>query len=277
MMGLHRPKYSLSGHKADRCLELRTRRFCALLEPGSGRHDRHVSKIEQGIHMIKLSGVTKVFAGSNGSFTALSNINLQLSAGEFIAVVGKSGSGKSTLLNMLTGIDHPDSGTAIISGTPVHTLGESRLATWRGAHVGIVFQFFQLIPTLNILENLLLAMDFVDVIPKPERTPRARKLLALVGIENHADKLPAALSGGEQQRAAIARALANDPPILVADEPTGNLDSKNANEIHALFRQFARDGKTVIVVTHEDVSASGYDRIITLRDGALVSDERGIA
>lgn len=227
--------------------------------------------------MIKLSGVTKVFAGSNGNFTALDNINLQISAGEFIAIVGKSGSGKSTLLNMLTGIDHPDSGTAIIDGTQVHTLGESRLATWRGAHVGIVFQFFQLIPTLNILENLLLAMDFVDVIPKQQRTPRARRILALVGIESHADKLPAALSGGEQQRAAIARALANDPPILVADEPTGNLDSKNAKGIHALFKQFAKDGKTVIVVTHEDVSASGYGRVITLRDGALVSDERATA
>ena len=224
--------------------------------------------------MIKLSGVTKVFAGNNGSFTALSNIELQLAKGEFVAIVGKSGSGKSTLLNMLTGIDHPDSGTAIINGTQVHTLTESRLASWRGTNIGIVFQFFQLIPTLSILENLLLAMDFVDVIPKPERTPRARKLLQLVGIEKHADKFPAELSGGEQQRAAIARALANDPPILVADEPTGNLDSKNANEIHALFKQFAKDGKAVIVVTHEDVSASGYDRIITLRDGTLINDER---
>lgn len=227
--------------------------------------------------MINLSGVTKVFAGSNGGFTALNDIDLQISAGEFVAIVGKSGSGKSTLLNMLTGIDHPDSGVAVIDGTRVHALGESRLATWRGAHVGIVFQFFQLIPTLNILENLLLAMDFVDVIPRQERTPHARRILALVGIEEHADKFPAALSGGEQQRAAIARALANDPPILVADEPTGNLDSKNASEIHALFKQFSRDGKTVIVVTHEDVSTAGYERIVTLRDGAVVSDERAPA
>lgn len=224
--------------------------------------------------MIKLSGVTKVFAGSNGSFTALDNIDLHLARGEFVAIVGKSGSGKSTLLNMLTGIDHPDSGTAVINDTTVHALDESRLATWRGANVGIVFQFFQLIPTLSILENLLLAMNFVDVISKQERTPRARMLLELVGIEKHADKFPAALSGGEQQRAAIARALANDPPILVADEPTGNLDSTNAGEIHALFKKLAKDGKTVVVVTHEDVSASGYDRSITLRDGSLVSDER---
>lgn len=227
--------------------------------------------------MIELTGVTRVFAGSNGNFTALNRIELKIAKGEFVAIVGKSGSGKSTLLNMFTGIDHPDSGAAIINGTRVHTLGESRLATWRGANVGIVFQFFQLIPTLSILENILLAMDFVDVIPKPERTPRARRILQTVGIEIHADKLPATLSGGEQQRAAIARALANDPPILVADEPTGNLDSKNANAIQVLFKQLAREGKTVIVVTHEDVSSSGYDRIVTLRDGELVGDERACA
>lgn len=224
--------------------------------------------------MIKLSGVTKVFSGSKGPFTALSNIDLHLAGGEFVAVVGKSGSGKSTLLNMLTGIDHPDSGTAVINDTMVHTLSESRLATWRGTHVGIVFQFFQLIPTLSIRENILLAMDFVDVIPEQERAPRAAGLLELVGIAMQADKFPAALSGGEQQRAAIARALANAPPIVVADEPTGNLDSKNSGEILALFRRLADDGKTVVVVTHEDVSASGYDRIITLRDGMLVRDER---
>lgn len=227
--------------------------------------------------MIKLLGVTKVFAGSSGCFTALSNIELQVAKGEFVAIVGKSGSGKSTLLNILTGIDHPDSGTAIINGTQVHTLSESPLATWRGTNIGIVFQFFQLIPTLSILENLLLAMDFVNVIPKQKRMLRAKGLLELVGIEKHADKFPAALSGGEQQRAAIARALANDPPILVADEPTGNLDSKNANAIHAIFKQLVKDGKTVIVVTHEDVSSSGYDRIVTLRDGSLVNNERIIA
>lgn len=224
--------------------------------------------------MITLSGITKTFAGNNGNFTALDNIELHLAAGEFVAIVGKSGSGKSTLLNMITGIDHPDSGKVIINGTPVHALGESHLAAWRGANIGIVFQFFQLIPTLSILENLLLAMDFVNVIPKLERSARARKLLESAGIAQHADKFPAALSGGEQQRAAIARALANDPPILVADEPTGNLDSRNAAAINALFKQFSRAGKAVIVVTHEDVSASGYDRIVTLRDGALFSDER---
>lgn len=224
--------------------------------------------------MIKLSGVTKVFEGSSGNFTALNNINLDLAAGEFVAIVGKSGSGKSTLLNILTGIDHPDNGSVFINGTLVHTMNESNLATWRGANIGIVFQFFQLIPTISILENILLAMDFVNVIPKQMRLLRARNLLELVGIEKHADKLPAALSGGEQQRAAIARALANDPPILVADEPTGNLDSKSASDIQELFKQLSNSGKTVIVVTHEDVSASGYDRIVGLRDGNLINNER---
>ncbi len=224
--------------------------------------------------MIRLTGITRIFPGSSGNFTALDNITLQFEKDTFAAVVGKSGSGKSTLLNMLTGIDHPDSGTVTINGTQVHDLDESRLATWRGANVGIVFQFFQLIPTLTIRENLLLAMDFVDAIPKRERSARANALLEQVGIAMHADKFPAALSGGEQQRAAIARALANDPPILVADEPTGNLDSRNASAIHALFRQLVKAGKTVIVVTHEEVSSAGYDRVVTLRDGVLVGDER---
>jgi putative ABC transport system ATP-binding protein len=227
--------------------------------------------------MIQLTGITKVFPGSSGNFTALDNITLQVDNDTFVAIVGKSGSGKSTLLNMLTGIDHPDNGTVTINGTQVHELNESQLATWRGANVGIVFQFFQLIPTLTIRENLLLAMDFVDAIPKRERSVRANALLEQVGIAVHADKFPSALSGGEQQRAAIARALANDPAILVADEPTGNLDSRNASAIHALFRQLVAAGKTVIVVTHEEVSAAGYDRIVTLRDGKLVGDQRRMA
>jgi putative ABC transport system ATP-binding protein len=154
-------------------------------------------------------------------------------------------------------------------------LDESNLATWRGANIGIVFQFFQLIPTLSILENLLLAMDFVNVIPKRERRQRAESLLTQVGIAQHGEKLPSALSGGEQQRAAIARALANNPPILVADEPTGNLDSKTAHAIQTLFVDLVGDGKTVIVVTHDSVSENGYDRIITLNDGAVVGDRRG--
>lgn len=223
---------------------------------------------------IQFRQVSKWFESAAGRFEALKSISLKIDQGEHVAIVGKSGSGKSTLLNMLTGIDHPSQGAMTINSIEIHTLNESRLAKWRGENVGIVFQFFQLIPTLTILENLLLAMDFVNVIPKKERQQRAEILLAQVGIAQHADKLPAALSGGEQQRAAIARALANNPPILVADEPTGNLDSKTAEAILALFVQLVGNGKTVIVVTHEKVSDSKYDRIITLNDGVVFGESK---
>ena len=223
---------------------------------------------------IQLKGVSKWFETAAGRFEALRDISFNIDGGEHIAIVGKSGSGKSTLLNILTGIDHPSRGTVVINYTEVHSLHESQLATWRGKNIGIVFQFFQLIPTLSIRENILLAMDFVNAIPKNERKKRAEGLLKQVGISEHADKLPAALSGGEQQRAAIARALANDPPILVADEPTGNLDIKTAEAIQKLFTYLAGTGKTVIVVTHEDVSHSNYSRVISLSDGAVVGDQK---
>ncbi len=225
-------------------------------------------------NFIQFNQVSRWFESASVRFDALKNIDLHIEQGEHVAIVGKSGSGKSTLLNMLTGIDHPSQGTVKINSTDVHTLSESRLAEWRGKNVGIVFQFFQLIPTLTIAENILLAMDFVNVILGRERTKRAETLLAQVGISQHADKLPDALSGGEQQRAAIARALANDPPILVADEPTGNLDSKTTEAIQRLFADLVKNGKTVIVVTHENISNSGYSRIISLSDGEVVSDRR---
>jgi len=224
--------------------------------------------------MIELQGVTKTYPGAGGGFTALNRVDLKFGSGEYAAIVGKSGSGKSTLLNMLTGIDHPTSGTVVINGTDVHTLGESELATWRGRNIGIVFQFFQLIPTLTVLENVLLAMDFVNVIPSGERRERAQLLLGQVGIAQHRDKLPSALSGGEQQRAAIARALANNPPILVADEPTGNLDSQTTQIIQGLFEQLADAGKTVIVVTHDNTASVRFERVITLRDGAVARDQK---
>lgn len=227
--------------------------------------------------LIELSEVSKQFFSESGSVSVLRNITLAVARGEYIAIVGKSGSGKSTLLNMLTGIDHPSRGTVRISSTDVHTLDESRLANWRGRNIGIVFQFFQLIPTLTVAENVLLAMDLVDAIPTRERAGRANALLAQVGIAQHSDKLPSALSGGEQQRAAIARALANDPPILVADEPTGNLDSKTTEIILQLFSDLVRAGKTVIVVTHEKGSTAIYDRIITLQDGAIAGETGGIS
>jgi putative ABC transport system ATP-binding protein len=223
---------------------------------------------------IQFSQVSRWFESASGRFDALKEVDLHIEQGEYVAIVGKSGSGKSTLLNMLTGIDHPSQGTVKINSIDVHTLSESKLARWRGKNVGIVFQFFQLIPTLTIAENLLLAMDFTNVIPGGERTKRAGALLAQVGISQHADKLPAALSGGEQQRAAIARALANDPPILVADEPTGNLDSKTATAIQGLFAGLVKKGKTVVVVTHEDISDSEYSRVISLSDGSVVGDRK---
>ncbi|MBI4972216.1 MAG: ABC transporter ATP-binding protein [Candidatus Omnitrophica bacterium] len=223
-------------------------------------------------NFIQFNHVSRWFESASGRFDALKNLDLNIGQGEHVAIIGRSGSGKSTLLNMLTGIDHPSQGTVKINSTDVHTLNESSLAEWRGKNVGIVFQFFQLIPTLTIAENILLAMDFVNVIPGRERTKRSGELLTQVGISQHADKLPAALSGGEQQRAAIARALANDPPILVADEPTGNLDSKTTEIILNLFAELVGAGKTVIVVTHEKVSETKYNRVITLKDGAIIDD-----
>lgn len=221
---------------------------------------------------IVLEAVSKRYTSGGVDFHALREIDLEIMQGECVAIVGKSGSGKSTLLNILTGIDSPDSGTITINDTDVHALNESRLASWRGQNIGIVFQFFQLIPTLTIRENIVLAMDLVGKMPKGKRAEWAMALLEQVGIAGHADKFPSALSGGEQQRAAIARAMANDPPILVADEPTGNLDSQNAAGIQQLFAEQVRSGKTVLVVTHEQELSGMYDRMVTLKDGQIVED-----
>ncbi|MBL4887520.1 MAG: ABC transporter ATP-binding protein [Flavobacteriaceae bacterium] len=224
-------------------------------------------------NILSLQNVTKTFQTKERTFTALNTVNLTINKGEYLAIVGKSGSGKSTLLNMITGIDHPSQGTIKVNGTYLGQMDESKLAAWRGKNVGIVFQFFQLIPTLTIAENLLLAMEFVNIIPKSNRAQRVIDLLTQVDILDHANKMPAALSGGEQQRAAIARSLANNPEIIIADEPTGNLDSKTANAIHKLFKFLADSGKTVIVVTHENSSELRYDRIITLSDGKIITHE----
>jgi len=227
--------------------------------------------------MIEVCDVCKSYDGLSGSFRALRHVSLRFERGEHVAIVGRSGSGKSTLLNMLTGIDHPTQGHVVINGIDVHRLSESASARWRGRSVGIVFQFFQLIPTLTILQNLLLAMEFVGVVARKERLARARELLTKVDIAEHGDKLPNALSGGEQQRAAIARALANDPPIIVADEPTGNLDSYSADAIQRLLHQLAAAGKTVIVVTHDVQASARFARVVTLRDGRVDSDRRSDA
>ena len=221
--------------------------------------------------LIDLRQVVKTYTSSAGSFTALKGIDLQIDSGEFVAIVGKSGSGKTTLINVLTGIDRPTLGEVFIANTPVHKLDEGQLAAWRGANLGIVFQFFQLLPTLTILENVRLPMDFGYRYTSAEREERALCLLDLVGIAEHAYKLPSHLSGGQQQSAAIARALANDPKILVTDEPTGNLDSRTAEQVFTLLSNLAADGKTILMVTHDNDLAKRASRVVMIKDGEIVS------
>ena len=219
--------------------------------------------------LISMSCVSKQYAAGAQTLFALRDVSLDIAAGEFVAVIGKSGSGKSTLINLLTGIDTPSSGTIRVATTAVHELDQERLARWRGAQVGIVFQFFQLLPTLTAAENIMLPMDLCGTYPARERRGRALELLAELGVADQADKLPSALSGGQQQRAAIARALANDPPLIVADEPTGNLDSRTAEDVMAFFALLGERGKTVVMVTHERDLERYSARSVTLADGAL--------
>jgi ABC-type lipoprotein export system ATPase subunit len=222
--------------------------------------------------LIELRKVFKTYESAAGRFTALKGIDLRVDAGEFVAVIGKSGSGKSTLINMITGIDRPTSGEVVVAGTPVHTLTEGQMAVWRGTHLGIIFQFFQLLPTLSLIENVMLPMDFAALYTPRERHERALRLLDQVGLADQAYKLPSSVSGGQQQRAAIARALANDPPILVADEPTGNLDSKTAMAVFALFEELVESGKTILMVTHDNDLARAVTRTIVLADGEIIEE-----
>ena len=222
--------------------------------------------------IIELHQTAKTYETPSGPFIALRDISLRIQAGEFVAVVGKSGSGKTTLLNVLAGIDRPTSGSISVNGTRLDSFSESKLAEWRGRTIGLVFQFFQLLPTLTVAENVMLPMDFVEIVPAAERRSKALELLERVGIADQSDKLPVTLSGGQQQRAAIARALANDPPILMADEPTGNLDEATRTSVLELFAKLNAEGRTVIVVTHER-DISGYtDRQVTLVDGRVAND-----
>lgn len=227
--------------------------------------------------LITMSRVHKRYGVAAASFHAVRDISLTVREGEFIAVVGKSGSGKSTLINLLTGIDTPSSGEIWVGTTAVHTLNQEQLSIWRGRQIGIIFQFFQLLPTLTIAENVMLPMDLCHTCAAAERRPRALALLRKLGIEEQADKLPADLSGGQQQRAAIARALANDPPVLVADEPTGNLDSATSEDVMSLFAALAKEGKTVVMVTHERDLGRHFTRTITLVDGAIAGQQRASA
>lgn len=223
-------------------------------------------------HLIELRQVGKTYENAAGTFVALRDVNLRIDPGEFVAVVGKSGSGKSTLINMITGIDRPTAGEILVGDAAVHKMTEGQLAVWRGRNLGIIFQFFQLLPTLSLKENVMLPMDFANKYTLKERDERAMYLLDQVDMADHAHKLPSAVSGGQQQRAAIARALANDPPILVADEPTGNLDSKSADSIFSLFEDLVAHSKTILVVTHDRDLAKRVTRTIVLADGLIVNE-----
>ncbi len=219
---------------------------------------------------IILRNVEKVYENAAGKFVALKSINLQLNYGQFISIVGKSGCGKSTLLNMITGIDHPTAGEVIIGNKPIYQMSESQRALWRGQNMGVVFQFFQLLPTLTLLENTMLPMDYCNIHPFSERPERAMALLEMVGLADQAYKRPVAVSSGQQQSAAIARALATDPPLILADEPTGNLDSRAADNILNLFENLAKRGKTVLIVTHDPSITQRTDQTIILSDGEII-------
>ncbi len=218
--------------------------------------------------------VNKAYTDGGVVTPVLHEVSLDVWPGEFVAVVGASGSGKTTLLNMITGIDRPTSGQVIVAGQRLNDLDENTMARWRGRTIGVIFQFFQLLPTLTVLENVMLPMDFCNTHPPRMRKARALALLEEVGLADQAHKLPGAISGGQKQRAAIARALANDPPLLVGDEPTGNLDSRSAQHIFALFHRLAAQGKTLLIVTHDRELSRQAGRVVELRDGRIVDDRR---
>jgi putative ABC transport system ATP-binding protein len=222
--------------------------------------------------VIALRDVTRTYRTPAGDFTALAGVSLTIARGEFTAVVGQSGSGKSTLLGLLAGIDRPTKGEVVVAGTAVHRLTERQLTVWRGRTIGFVFQFFQLLPTLTALENVMLPMDFCGTFPGRERLERARALLARLGVADQADKLPATLSGGQQQRVAVARALANDPPVLLADEPTGNLDSRTSAALLELLTGLAAEGRAVLMATHDAGAIRLATRTVSLIDGRVVSE-----
>jgi len=221
--------------------------------------------------LIELAGVEKSYRMGRLEYPALRGVDLVIRPGELVAIVGPSGSGKTTILNIVTGIDRPTAGTVTVDGRRIDALSEEELAVWRGAHVGVVFQFFQLLPTLSALENAVVPLDFARLGSKRERFARARRNLELVGLADRLDHLPAELSGGEQQRVAIARALAADPTLIVGDEPTGNLDTVTAEEMFGLLTQLNEEGKTVLYVTHDPGLAKRAHRIVTIRDGVVAA------
>jgi ABC-type lipoprotein export system ATPase subunit len=225
-----------------------------------------------GRYLIHLTDVIKSYHTQAGDFPALKNVSLSIGAGEFVGVIGKSGSGKSTLINMIAGIDRPTKGEIRVADTILNNLNETRMAQWRGHNLGIVFQFFQLLPILTVLENVMLPMDFCNLYSQRQRKDRALQVLEMVDIAGHANKLPSQLSGGEQQRVAIARAMANDPPIIMADEPTGNLDSRTSTIVFGVFEKLVSAGKTIVMVTHDSDLARKVDRTIIIADGEIIEE-----
>ncbi len=223
--------------------------------------------------IIEVKDVVKSFKVGDGEVTILKGISFEVKPGEFVSVVGPSGNGKSTLLNMITGIDRPSAGEVVVTGREVHRMSENQLASWRGENVGIIFQFFQMLPALSLLQNVILPMDFANKYSPRERRERAMHLLETVDLADQAEKLPSMVSGGQQQRAAIARALANDPALLVADEPTGNLDSRTALDVFDLFSQMVEQGKTLIMVTHDKELAKHVPRVVEITNGKITRDE----
>jgi len=230
-------------------------------------------KVQQNGHIVSIHNVVKSFPVGDDDLTILKGISFDIQNGEFVTIVGPSGNGKSTLLNMITGIDHPTAGEVIVTGREVHKMSENQLATWRGEHVGIIFQFFQMLPALSLLQNVILPMDFAHKYSPKDREQRAMHLLESVSLADQANKLPGQVSGGQQQRAAIARALANDPPLIVADEPTGNLDTHTSGEVFRLFNDLIEQGKTLLMVTHDKELARQVPRTIEIIDGNITRDE----
>jgi putative ABC transport system ATP-binding protein len=229
------------------------------------------TKQEENGYLVQVKDVVKSFKVGDGEVTILKGLSFEVKDGEFVSIVGPSGNGKSTLLNMITGIDRPSAGEVIVTGREVHKMSENQLAAWRGENVGIIFQFFQMLPALSLLQNVILPMDFASKYTPRERRERAMYLL--VSLEDQADKLPSMVSGGQQQRAAIARALANDPPLLVGDEPTGNLDSRTAGDVFDLFNRLVEEGKTMLMVTHDKELARRVPRVVEITDGKITRDE----
>ena len=235
--------------------------------------DPVTAAVGSSVPFVRLQDVVKTYRTAAGDVPALTGVSAGFRRGEFVGIVGKSGAGKSTLVNMITGVDRATSGRVEVGGVSIMDLEEDEIALWRGCNVGVIYQSFELLPQVSLLENVVLPMDFAGSYQGRESLARAEALLAEVGLADHVHKTPTRISGGQQQRVAIARALANDPSLVVADEPMGNLDSATAEEILRLFERLVDRGKTVVVVTHDETLLGRFSRVLTIADGKLVSGQ----